>query len=1506
MIKKKAIVIFIAALLGCSFSYAQTTELVYSLGKTSSSIEIASVVSDASENIFICGSFTGSAVNFNPLGSDSLRNSNGNLDGFVAKYNSSGLLQKVIAFGNTNIDKANKLCVDASGNVYMAATVISTNIKFDNSGVSFPPTAGAGAMALVKYNNNLVLQVSRLIGKTNGSTTTITGATGDIINDIEVLGTEVYITGMLANSVVNFNQGGGNTMMVNLSPVGSTDIFVAKYDASLLNVWAYNIGGAEGDSGNGIDVDNSGNVYLTGFFRGLNIDIDPNGSVSVSEVGACAQGCSGDAFVAKYNSSMACQWAFNIGSGLLDQGNAILVQKTTGAVYVGGIVKNDALDVEFNPASSTTATFAGVGLNDMFIASYTTAGAYRWHWATGSTGEDNISSLYFDATGNIAFTGFVGGNVTFNNSKSVTGLGNLDVVFGVTESSAGLITDVYNVGGSGNEQGNGVAVTPAGKLLVVGNLSATGDYDPTALTKTITLQGLQDGFITRYQLTSCSKPTSVTITTPATTPTTICQGTAQTLVAATVQSGSSQNGGFYYTWYKGTTAVTTPSTTYANYAGISGLLTDAATYKLRVEDGNTGNAACFTEGSVVINVSATPTITGTTSVCVGSTTTLVGTGTPDATTPWSSATPSVATVNSTGVVTGQSSGTSIVTYKNSFGCTKTVTVTVNPKPSISSSATNTICSGVAQNYTITSAVASNYTWSRPLVSGVTNAAVSGQTANPITETLINNTSNPVSVPYTITPTSTTGSCVGTPFTYTVTVNPSVIPSVSIATPTTIVCAGSSVTFTATPTNGGGTPQYIWNKNGSPVVPAATGVTYTTSTISNNDSYTVTLTSNATCASPTSALSNALVMTVNPNVTPTVSIAASATTICAGGNVTFTPTLANGGATPTYKWKLGSAYIPGATNASYSTTTATNADSYSLEVTSNATCAAPTVVTSSAIVMTVNPTITPSVSITANNTTICAGTSITFTATPVNGGAAPTYKWKFGSAYISGATNATYTTTTAANGDTYSVEMTSNAACASTTPVLSNVITITVTSTVVPVVTISTASNTICAGSSVTFTATPGNGGAAPTFEWFIGATSQGAPSTSATSFTRTNLTNGNQVSVKMVSNSGCASTPNATSNTITMTVNLVETPLVSISTPLTTVCAGASVTFTASPVSGGTSPTYEWFIGSASQGTPSTSATTFTRNNLTNGDLISVKMVSNVACTSSPNATSNTITMVINTITAIISQPSNQSVCTLGDDITFSVGANGTGLTYQWKTGSTTLSNNATYSGVTTKDLLISNVSASELLSYNVVVTGACGVVTSNTASLSQSVSAIVISTQPANQMVVVGDVINLSISATGPALSYQWKKNGIDLVNDSRISGATTSALQITNAVVNDSDPNYTCVITSPCATQVVSSAAVVSVSTTTSIQSAQAKGFTVAPNPSSGYFALSNSSTPFNVERLDIVSMQGVVVSSQSVSGFGQINELINVQNLSSGMYLLIIKGEGQEALVKIAIEK
>src|SRR5204863_5579957 len=103
----------------------------------------------------------------------------------------------------------------------------------------------------------------------------------------------------------------------------------------------------------------------------------------------------------------------------------------------------------------------------------------------------------------------------------------------------------------------------------------------------------------------------------------------------------------------------------------------------------TNNNGCSKTATVTVN--ALPTITGTLTVCAGSTTQLSGSGTPAASSPWTSASTAVATVSSTGLISAVSAGSSVITYTDNNGCSKTATVTVNALPTITG--TLTVCAG---------------------------------------------------------------------------------------------------------------------------------------------------------------------------------------------------------------------------------------------------------------------------------------------------------------------------------------------------------------------------------------------------------------------------------------------------------------------------------------------------------------------------------------------------------------------------------------------------------------------------------------------------------------------------------------------------------------------------------------------------------------------------------------------------------------------------------------------
>jgi hypothetical protein len=187
----------------------------------------------------------------------------------------------------------------------------------------------------------------------------------------------------------------------------------------------------------------------------------------------------------------------------------------------------------------------------------------------------------------------------------------------------------------------------------------------------------------------------------------VCSGSALTLSGASV-GGAASTGAWSITSTTGTvsssasqlssTAQTASpqNVTFTPIAGTSG----TATLTLTTDD--PAGACTFASSTVVITVNAIPTvsaITGTLTACMGKTTTL-SSSTAGGT--WSSATPSVATVNASGVVTGVSTGTSVISYTvTTSGCSKTVNATVTvincPCGITALSATPTACASNLYN-----------------------------------------------------------------------------------------------------------------------------------------------------------------------------------------------------------------------------------------------------------------------------------------------------------------------------------------------------------------------------------------------------------------------------------------------------------------------------------------------------------------------------------------------------------------------------------------------------------------------------------------------------------------------------------------------------------------------------------------------------------------------------------------------------------------------------------------
>ena len=278
------------------------------------------------------------------------------------------------------------------------------------------------------------------------------------------------------------------------------------------------------------------------------------------------------------------------------------------------------------------------------------------------------------------------------------------------------------------------------------------------------------------------------------------------------------------------------------------------------------------------------------------------------------------------------------------------------------------------------------------------------------------------------------------------------------------------------------------------------------------------------------------------------------------------------------------------------------------------------------VITETPSLQAGVAIASDLNNVCDGTTVTLTATPTNGGSSPTYQWYNGIVAV-GTNSATYSYIPV-NGDAITVQMTSNATpCLSGSPTTSNTVNMIVNALVPASVAIASDLNNVCAGSTVTLTATPTNGGSSPTYQWYNGIVAVGINSATYSYIP----VNGDAITVQMTSNSPCASTNPATSNLVSMIINPVLAASVSISASINPVSAGNPVTFTAIPVGGGTAPVYQWYNGLNSVGS---NLDTFTYTP-TDGDVISLVMTSNATCVTGSPALSNLITMSVSVGTSI-------------------------------------------------------------------------------------------------------------------------------------------------------------------------------------------------------------------------------------------------------------------------------
>jgi len=571
-------------------------------------------------------------------------------------------------------------------------------------------------------------------------------------------------------------------------------------------------------------------------------------------------------------------------------------------------------------------------------------------------------------------------------------------------------------------------------------------------------------------------------------------------------------------------------------------------------------------------------------------------------------------------------------------------------------------------------------------------------------------------------------------------------SISIAEPATLVyfnsifsanpiCYGSATGIINVTAEGGtGIIEYSLNGTTYQATGSFTGLAAATYTVYARDASLCVTTASVTLtnpAKPTLVLSNST----------------QVGTVCAGQDVTLRAT----DGYVSYVW-TGPGVI---NNNTYSVATAVapaNGDKFYVAITDANGC---TNNDSTVVNITANLPVSVSISV-FPSTEICVDETVKFTATPTNGGATPVYAWYVNSVLVPDSTGATFTSSTLTDGSVVYCTLASSITCTTGSPATSNSETISISSFIFPAATLSVNDSSVCAGTSVTFTAGGTGLGSTPTYEFFVNATSVQTSGSNTYSYVPLD---GDQVTVTITSSFTCALGGAVTSSAVVMNVDTTPVaPSITV-TGDTVFCNGGSVTLTSSYTGGNTWSTAE-----------TTDAITVT----TSGSY-SVTFITAEGCTSPASAP---VTVLVNANPTV--NISGSSAYCNNSNVTLTANAtagSGTITSYQWSlNGTTALGTDATQT-------------ANAVGSYTVTVTNSNGCSTTSAGfSLSENTALVADVSNTGCTSLYEGHSTTL-VATPSAGVTYAWSLNGTPVAGTS--ASYTTAAFATGTYVVTVTDGN-------------------------------------------------------------------------------------------------------------------
>lgn len=352
-----------------------------SFGDSKNQYGVATAV-DSQNNVIVVGGFMGT-VDFGggPL------TSAGDYDVFVVKFSPSGTHLWSISFGDSEYDMPGDVAVDNSGNVFVVGQFAGAL------------NLGGGSLTSTGRRDVFLLQLTPL------GTHTWSAKYGDENHDqawaiaLDASGNPV-ITGDFMGSI---DFGG-----VTLTSAGNRDVFVAKFTETGSHLWSQAYGDMKYDSPRDIDVDSTGQVLLTGHFRG---------SITFGPLPPLTSEGNHDVFLAKIGANGGGIWSQRFGDTSPDYGSLVAVDDND-HIYIAGYFQGS---IDFG-----LGTLTAIEAYDTYLAKLDPYGDVYWSETFGDSSNQIATGLSIDRSHNILLAGRFNGRIDLG-SGPMTGAGGYDV-----------------------------------------------------------------------------------------------------------------------------------------------------------------------------------------------------------------------------------------------------------------------------------------------------------------------------------------------------------------------------------------------------------------------------------------------------------------------------------------------------------------------------------------------------------------------------------------------------------------------------------------------------------------------------------------------------------------------------------------------------------------------------------------------------------------------------------------------------------------------------------------------------------------------------------------------------------------------------------------------------------------------------------------------------------------------------------------------------------------------